>query len=120
MITASGVVKGAATASASAGLLGFGALAWTCAIIGAFFSVYLEDAKEPKQAFMTVVNILAYAFAAALLAIALPNAEWFGIGKFASAIPIEVRAGILGLSIRWAVMNGKGVLTAKAKRWGSE
>lgn len=120
MITASGVAKGLATAGASAGILGLGGWAWACAIIGAFFSMYLEKAKEPEDVLRTIITILGWAFAAALLAVSLPHFEWFGIGTFAGKVPLEARAGILGLSIRWAVTNGKAVITAKAKSWGDK
>ena len=120
MITSGAAFKALATASASAGILGLGPMAWVFAIIGAFFSVYLENAKEPKEAMLTIINILAYAFAAALIALVLPHIDFFGIGKAAAAIPVEARAGILGLSIRWAVANGKTALSAKVKGWGDK
>lgn len=120
MITASGVAKGMATAGASAGILGLGGWAWACAIIGAFFSIYLEKAKEPEEVLRTIITILGWAFAAALIAVALPHFTWFGIGEASGRVSLEARAGILGLSIRWAVTNGKAVLMAKAKGWGEK
>jgi len=33
---------------------------------------------------------------------------------------LGVRAGILGLSIRWIVLTGKGVLATKAKGWSEK
>ena len=120
MITATGIAKGVSTAGATVGILGLSSMAWACAVIGAFFSVYLEDAKDPREVIKTIATILAWAFAAALLAIALPHLKWFGIGDAAGHIALEARAGILGLSIRWAVTNGKAAIIAKVKSWGDK
>lgn len=120
MITTTSIVKGVSTASATIGILGLSSMAWACAIIGAFFSVYLEDAKDPREVLKTIVTIFAWAFAAALIALALPHFPWFGVGEAAGHISLEARAGILGLSIRWAVTNGKAAIIAKAKGWGDK
>jgi amino acid permease len=116
MLTATGTIKATTTVAASAGMLGLGVWAWVFAIIGAFFSVYLEEAKEPKEALKTILSILAYAFASAMLAVVAPHIAWFGIGDMAGKIPVEARAGILGLSIRWGVSN---VIKPRAKNWGN-
>ena len=120
MITASGVAKGVATAGATAGILGLGGWAWACAIIGAFFSMYLEKAKEPEDIFRTILSILGWALASAMIAVALPHVQWFGIGDTAGRVALEARAGILGLSLRWAVTNGKAAVAAKVKAWGEK
>jgi hypothetical protein len=120
MITATGIAKGVSTAGATIGILGLSSMAWACAIIGAFFSVYLEDAKDPREVLKTIITIFAWAFAAALLALVVPHIHVIGIGDAAGRISLEARAGILGLSIRWAVTNGKAAIIAKAKGWGEK
>lgn len=119
-VLASSAAKSVATVGLSAGILGLGGWAWGCAIIGAFFAVYLEKEKEPEKIITTIVGIMAGAFGAALLAVALPFVPWFGIGSVAKEIPLDVRAGILGLTLRWMVSKGKSVLESKAKGWGEK
>lgn len=111
------VTKGVATAGACVGMIGVNEWAWVAAIIGSFFSLYLEQARKPSQIVGTIVEILAWAFAAALLARAIEHVHWFEINKMTQQIPIGIRAGLLGLSIRWLVLTGKGVIKAKAETW---
>lgn len=111
------VTKGVATAGACVGMLGVNEWAWVAAIIGSFFSLYLEQARKPSQIVGTIVEILAWAFAAALLAHAIEHVHWFEINKMTQQVPIGIRAGLLGLSIRWLVLTGKGVIKAKAETW---
>lgn len=114
------VTKGVATAGACVGMLGVNEWAWVAAIIGSFFSLYLEDARKPSQIVGTIIEILGWAFAAALLAHAIEHVRWMDINKTAEQIPIGIRAGLLGLSIRWIVLTGKGIIKAKAETWSKK
>lgn len=114
------VTKGVATAGTCVGLLGVNEWGWAAAVVGSFFAVYLEGARRPSEIVQSIIEILAWAFAAALVAVAVAHVHWFGIDKFAAAVPLGVRAGILGLSIRWIVLTGKGVLATKAKGWSEK
>ena len=114
------VTKGVATAGTCVGLLGVNEWGWAAAVVGSFFAVYLEGSRKPAEVVQTIIEILAWAFAAALAAVAVAHVHWFGIDKFASAVPLGVRAGIFGLSVRWVVLTGKVVLAQKAKGWSEK
>lgn len=114
------VTKGVATAGACVGMLGVNEWAWVAAIIGSFFSLYLEQARKPSEIVGTIIEILAWAFAAALLAHAIEHVHWLDISKTTQQIPIGVRAGLLGLSIRWLVLTGKAIAKAKAETWSKK
>lgn len=120
MVIQAGIAKTAGTVGASAVMLGFGAWAWAFAVIGVAFSLYLEPASTPKKALHTVIEILGWGFVAALLCITLPHFHWFGIGDFLGRVPMEARAGLFGVSVRWGVNKGKKVLANKAKKWSDE
>ena len=114
------VTKGVATAGTCVGLLGVNEWGWAAAVVGSFFAVYLEGSRKPSEVVQTIIEILAWAFAAALAAVAIGHFHWFGIDKFAGQVPLGVRAGIFGLSVRWVVLTGKGVLAQKAKGWSEK
>ncbi len=95
------ITKTVTTGAAAWMFLGVTPWAWVAAFIGATLSYYFEPEHTPKTAAKMLFGIFAMGFAAALLAAASPHIPWFGIGEFAGKVSLEVRAGLLGLSIRW-------------------
>lgn len=92
------VTKGLATAAASVAVFGLTWWAIAAALIGAFASYHFEPERRPKGLSKLVFGIFAMGFAAAFTAVAIPH---FPLFAWTAAISVEVRAGLLGLSIRF-------------------
>ena len=98
--------KGVATAGAAIAVFGLTWWAVAAAVIGAVASYHFEPEQKPKGAVKLVFGIVAMGFAAAMLAVALPSVPFCG---WTAEIPVEVRAGLLGLSVRWIIEQGKRI-----------
>lgn len=98
--------KALATASMSVAVFGLNWWAIAAALIGAMASYHFEPEKQPKGLGKLVFGIFAMAFASAMLAVALPSiplCSWTG------DIAIEVRSGLLGISIRFIWEQGRRI-----------
>ncbi|MDI9240753.1 hypothetical protein QLQ15_17760 [Lysobacter sp. LF1] len=76
------------------------------ALIGAAASFYFEPEQLPDKALKLLGGILAIAFCAVLLSIAVPHVPLFG---WTENVPIAVRAGLLGVSVRFLIEQGKRI-----------
>jgi len=99
--------KGVATAAASVAVFGLTWWAVSAALVGAFASYHFEPEKRPQGLGKMIFGIFAMAFFAALLAVAIPKVPLF---SWSSEILVEVRAGLLGLTIRFIYEQGRRML----------
>jgi hypothetical protein len=114
--TAGIAAKAIATAGAAVAVFGLTWWALVAALIGAAASYHFEPEQVPSKASRLVFGIVAMGFAAALAAVALPHFPGLG---WTEKIQIEVRAGLLGLSIRFLLEFGKQLIAGwKLKRSG--
>lgn len=105
--------KAVATAGAAIAVFGLTWWAVAAAVVGAVASYHFEPEQKPKGAITLVFGIIAMGFAAAMLAVALPSIPLCG---WTGDIPVEVRAGLLGLSVRWIIEQAKRVGGAYSPR----
>lgn len=109
------LAKAVATAGAAIAVFGLSWWAIAAALIGAIASFHFEPEHAPKGALKLAFGIVAMGFAAAFVAVALPNIPLMG---WSDGILIEVRAGLLGLTIRWLVEQGKRIASGWQPRAG--
>lgn len=98
------VAKALATAGASVAVFGLSWWALAAALVGAFASYHFEPEQRPRGLGKMLFGIFAMAFAAAMLAVAAPAVPLF---VWTGQIAVEVRAGLLGLTIRFIYEQGK-------------
>lgn len=98
--------KGVATAGAAVAVFGLTWWAVAAAVLGAIASYHFEPEQKPKGALKLAFGIVAMGFAAAMLAVALPHVPMLG---WSGAILVEVRAGLLGLTVRWLLEQAKRI-----------
>ena len=103
------LAKAIATAGAAIAVFGLTWWAVAAALIGAVASYHFEPEHRPKGALKLAFGIFALGVAAALTAVALPQIPFMG---WTEGIVIEVRAGLLGLSIRFLIDRAKQVLAS--------
>lgn len=103
-----------AVATAGAAAVTFGLTWWAvaAAIVGAVAALHFEPEYVPARVPRLIFGIFATGVAAALVAVAAPHFPGFG---WSGQIPIEVRAGLLGLSIRYLFEWGKRLTGATRK-----
>lgn len=92
------VAKAVATAGTSIAVFGLSWWAIAAATIGAFASFHFEPEHRPNKLTGLIFGIFSTAFAAAFLAAAIPHFPMMG---WTAGIVVEVRAGLLGLCIRF-------------------
>lgn len=110
---ASITAKAVATAGVAAAAYGLTWWAVAAALIGSAVSYHFEPEQRPKRALNLAFGIFAMGFAAAFTAVAIPHVPLFG---WSVDVPIEVRAGLLGLFIRVLIEKGKQrIFGAKAE-----
>lgn len=102
--TAALVAKAIASAGIAIASIGLTWWAIVTALIGSAASFYFEPEQRPKKAIGLVVGIFCLGFAAAFTAVAIPHVPFFGWTK---EIPIEIRAGLLGLFVRVLIDKAK-------------
>lgn len=97
---------GKAVATAGAAVIAAGLTWWAiaAAIVGAVASLHFEPEHVPAKLSRLIFGIFAIGFAAALVAAAAPAFPGFA---WTGRIPVEVRAGLLGLSVRFLFEWGK-------------
>jgi hypothetical protein len=98
--------KAVSTGAGAWALLGISPWAWVAAFIGAVASYYFEPEHTPGGALKVLFGVFAMGFAAALVAAVLPFLP-LGIGAVANQVSLEVRAGLMGLTIRFLFETGR-------------
>lgn len=106
---ADAAAKAVTTAGVAASLFGLTWWAVAFAVIGAAASYHFEPKKLPAKATRLALGILATAFAAAIVATALPHVPGC---KWSGDIDVEIRAGILGLTVRVLYEQGRRLLSS--------
>jgi hypothetical protein len=96
--------KAVATAATAAGAFGLTWWAVAAALVGAAAAYHFEPEQVPAKVPRLIFGIFATGFAAAFAAVAAPHIPFMG---WTDAIPIGVRAGLLGLTIRFLIDQGK-------------
>lgn len=106
-----------ATGSAAT-IAAFGLTWWAvaAAITGAFASYHFEPEQRPKGLGKLLFGIFAMGFVAALLSSAVPKVPMFA---WTGEIPVEVRAGLLGVSIRFLYEQGRRLAQGYKKTGGT-
>lgn len=105
--------KAVSTGGVGAAMLTLSPWAWAAALIGAALSFYFEPEKTPKEVRKLLFGIVATGFAAALVAAAAPHVPLLG---WTENIDVGVRAGLLGLSVRFLMEQGKKRLGKMAEK----
>lgn len=101
--------KAFATATASVAVFGLTWWAVAAALVGAVASYHFEPEKRPKGLGKTIFGIFAMGFLAAIVASQIHKVPGFG---WSGEILVEVRAGFLGVTIRFLYEQGKRLLRA--------
>lgn len=93
----------------------FGLTWWAimAAVIGAVAAMHFEPEHRPTRVPGLIFGIFATSVAAALVAVAAPHFPGCG---WSSEIPIEIRAGLLGLSVRFLIDWGKRLTGVGARK----
>lgn len=97
-------IKAVATAVAAATAFGLTWWAITASFVGAVASLQFEPEETPSKLPKLIFMIFATGIAAALVAVALPSVPMFA---WTGNILLEVRAGLLGLTVRFLYGFGK-------------
>lgn len=107
------VAGGSAAAATVASSLGLTWLAVAAAIVGAVAALHFEPEHVPARVPRLIFGVLATGVAAALVAVAAPHFPGFG---WSGEVPIEARAGLLGLSLRYLIDWGKRLTGATPRK----
>lgn len=102
--------KAVATGAVAASVFDLSYWSVAAAIVGAAVSYHFEPEQQPKRLAGLIFGVFASGFAAAFLAAASPQLPGFG---WTSAIDITLRAGLLGISIRFLSEQVRRIASAR-------